>query len=136
MKQTLLFFKWTANHWEQLGDACAGEPTMDGDMAAGIRAYTAQQAVLYQKLINIFIQDWYKCLETKSLGSEWLSKYPHPEICQWHWLPLNILAYHFPTPLDSDEMDNAVTYNLASDSEDSAIAAASGDVKVDFFDNF
>lgn len=81
MRRTLLFFKWAAGNWEQMGEACVGEPIDEGTVV-GIKAYTARQAVLYRQLVNIFIQDWYEALEHKSLGSHWLPNYTRPETCR------------------------------------------------------
>ena len=103
MKRTLLFFKWTVNHWEQLGDNHVGEPTMD----------------------------WYECLETKSLRSGWLSEYPHPEACRRRQLQSNVATYHLFTP-HMDEMDSALKNNSTSDSEDSVTATGDSDVEMDF----
>ena len=133
MKWTLLFFKWTVNHWEQLRDNRVGESTMDKEIVAGARAYAARQAALYRKLINIFIQDWYECLETKSLRSGWLSEYPRPEACRRRRLQSNVATYHLFTP-HVDDMDSALENNSASNSEDSVTVTGDSDVKMDFFD--
>jgi hypothetical protein len=79
MRRTLLFFECTARDWERRGEARVGEPTMDEEMTAGVRAYAARQAALYRRLVDIFVNDWYTCLDLKSLGSDWLPKYKCPE---------------------------------------------------------
>jgi len=122
MRRTLLSFKWTADHWECLGEARVGEPTMDEDTTAGIRAYAARQAALYHRLIKVFIQDWYECLELKSLGSDWLSDYPRPEVSRRRRLRSNVMKYHPSAPGDANTMCEA----LANDSP--------SDVEVDFID--
>jgi len=74
-----VFFKWAMDHWEQLGEARVGEPNLDEGTTAGLRAYAARKSTLYRELVCVFLQDWYECLKSKSLGSNWLSKYQPPE---------------------------------------------------------
>jgi len=47
MRWTLLFFKWTVDNWEGLGEARASEPGLDQGTVLGITAYAARQAALY-----------------------------------------------------------------------------------------
>jgi len=128
MRRTLHFFKWAAEHWEQLGKARANEPTMDGVTATGLRAYAARKAALYRKLTNVFIQDWYACLERKSLGSSWLPEYPRPETSQRRRLRSNVEAYHSVSQ-PQDAMDGALINDPPSETED-----VGGDVETDFDD--
>jgi len=110
MRRTLLFFKWKAGRWVELGEARVGEPTMDEDTTAGIRAYAARQAALYCQLVDVFIKDWYGCLELKSLGSDWLSAYPRPDIRRRRRLQSNVEAYHNLAPKDdANEMSDTLT---------------------------
>ena len=98
---------------------------MDKDTATRLKAYAAHKAALYWKLINVFIQDWYECLELKSLGSSWLLEYPQPKMSRRHWLLSNVTAYHsgsqFPDDMDdtlaNDPPDVKDTVNAANDSE-------------------
>lgn len=134
MRRTLLFFKWTATHWEELGEARVGEPTLDDDTTAGIRAYAARKAALYRKLADIFIQDWYECLILKSLGSDWLSEYPRPEVVRRRKLPSNVAAYHSTSQLP-DDINDALPNDPPSDAEISA-DELTDDVGTDFYDDF
>jgi hypothetical protein len=106
MRRTLLFFECTARNWERRGEACVGEPTMDEETTAGVRAYAARQAALYRRLVDIFINDWYACLDLKSLGSDWLPKYKCPEPQVLFQLQIQPLTIHClkrsskaPTPI-------------------------------------
>ena len=129
MRQMLQFFKWLAIRWERFGDARVGEPTLDDNTTAGLRAYAARQAALYRKLTNIFIQDWYSCLALKSLGSDWLSEYPPPEEVQRHRLASNVAAYHStgPPPADTDEVPANNPPSDTSDIDDPSINTPSSD---------
>ena len=121
MRRTLEFFKWTANNWEKLGEARTGEQTMDEDMSAGVRAYAFRKAAHYRMLVEIFLQDWYKCLELKCLGSSWLSKYPRPESCGRRRLRSNVKAYHSSDPSVEEDTNDALVNNPPSDYETDAV---------------
>jgi len=122
MRRTLVFFKWTADNWEQLGKARVSDPTMDEDIAAGPRAYAARKSALYQKLIDVFIQDWYESLELKSLGSDWLSNYTRPETVRRRRLPSNVVAYHSSPFLGVGDLDDALTNDPPSHPEMSTVS--------------
>ena len=108
MRRTLVFFESTADNWEQLGKARVGDPTVDVETSAGLRAYAARKSALYRKLIDVFLRDWYECLELKSLGSDWLSKYTRPETVRRRRLPSNVEAYHSSPSLRVDNPDDAL----------------------------
>lgn len=129
MRRTLMFFEWTADNWEQLGEARIGEPNMNDDTAAGLRAYAARKSALYRKLIDVFIQDWYECLELKSLGTNWLSKYTRPETVRRRRLPSNVEAFHFSPSLFVDNADDTLINDPSNAGMD-----AMGDVGMDFVD--
>lgn len=133
MRRTLLFFKWTAEHWEQLGKARASEPGIDNVTAAGLSAYAARKAALYQKLVDVFIRDWYECLERKSLGSSWLSGYTRPQMSRRRRLPSNVALYH-STSKSLDDTNDALANDPLSDTEDPADVVYSSET--DFFDDF
>jgi len=131
MRRTLVFFEWTADNWERLGKARAGEPNMDEDTAAGLEAYAARKSALYRKLINVFHQDWYEGLKLKSLGSDWLSKYTHPTTIRRRRLPSNVAAYHSSPSLDVDNPDDALANDPPSDTEMSTTSVL--DIDIDDF---
>ena len=132
MRRTLLFFKWTVSHWEERGEARVGEPT-DGDTAAGIKAYAVRQAALYRRLVDVFIHDWYECLELKSLGSGWLSDYSRPKGCRRRRLPSNVREYHPSASVHISETCGDPADDSSLDEMDSGDATdAAG---MDFFDN-
>ena len=131
MRRTLLSFRGTADRWEQLGKARVGEPLMDGDTTAGVRAYASRQAALYRRLVDAFVQDWYECLELKSLGSDWLSGYPRPDICRRRRLRSNVEAYHLS---NADVAGEALANDPLSDGEED-LTGHSSDVEMGFFDD-
>jgi len=138
MRRTLEFFKWTADNWKKAGDRFQEAPverTMDGDTSAGIRAYAFRKAAHYRRLIDIFLQDWYGCLELKSLGSDWLPKYPRPEFAQRRRLPSNVEIYHsfIPFCAEAEDMDDALVNNPPSDAETDA-THVTGDIETDLDD--
>ena len=57
IRRTLLFFECTVHDWECQGEAHVGEPTMDEETTAGVRAYAARQATLYCQLVDVFVND-------------------------------------------------------------------------------
>ena len=130
MRRTLVFFKWTADGWERRAGERAAEPKLDGRTVAGIKAYAARQAAFYRKLIDVFIQDWYGCLELKSLGTDWLSQYSRPTTCQRRRLESNVKAYHTSTFVHVDDEDSALVNDPLSDVETSSAGDPS-----DFFDD-
>jgi len=133
MRRTLLFFKWTAGNWEQLGTARDSEE-MDEGARAGIKAYAARKAVSYRRLIEIFVQDWYECLKLKSLGSSWLSDYPCPNTSRRRWLQSNVKAYHPSVSAHIDEADEALATDPSSEIEMGSTDAVDND-EADFFDD-
>ena len=136
MKRTLAFFKWTAGHWEQLGRARDGEPMLEEETAAGLKAYAACKAALYHRLVVVFVEEWYECLDRKSLGSTWLSKYDRPEVCRRRRLPSNVKAYH-PSAAVSPEEAEAALANDCSEAETESAGALLGEdeVGMEFFDD-
>lgn len=134
MRRTLLFFKWKAGRWEQLGEARAGEPMMDEGTTSGIRAYAARQAALYCQLVDVFIKDWYECLELKSLGSDWLSAYPRPDICRRRRLRSNVAAYH-PLSPNNDETSDALADDFPLGAGMDSADSTSDVEMMDFFDD-
>jgi len=109
---------------------------MDEGARAGMKAYAARKAALYRRLIEVFVQDWYKCLELKLLGSSWLSDYPRPNTCgasRRRQLQSNVKAYHPSASAHIDEA-NRLADDPSSDIEMDSIDAAGND-KADFFDD-
>ena len=133
MRRTLLYFEWTANHWEQLGQARVGEPMMDGDTTAGMRAYAARQAALYRKLVDLSLQEWYECLELKSLGSDWLPTYPRPTFCQRRRLQSNVVAYHSSASSHDDGKHDALTSDPSDGGTEFFDSASEFDIDFDDF---
>ena len=126
MRRTLLFFECTARDWERRGEARVGEPTMDEETTAGVRAYAARQAALYRRLVDVFVNDWYAYLDLKSLGSDWLSKYKCPEGRRRRRLQSNVTVYH---PTASAHVDE--TYGAPTDDPPSDVETDSADVMSD-----
>jgi len=133
MKRTLLFFKWTAGQWEQLGEA-RGSEKMDEGTRVGIKAYTTRKAALYHQLVEAFIQDWYECLQLKSLGSDWLSDYPSPKTYRRRRLESNVKAYHPSASMHIDETHDNLVNDPQSDTEVDS-AGTVGGIEIDFFDD-
>lgn len=135
MRRCLVYFEWNATRWEEMGRARDGEPMLSEDTIAGLKAYAARQAALYHQFIDVFIRDWYECLELKSLSSEWLSDYPRPEIRRRRRLPSNVRVYHPSASTPPDEKNEAVINDPPSDPEtDSAAPFGEDEIGLDFFD--
>lgn len=136
MRRTLQFFRWTADRWEKRGRARDCEPMLEGATMAGIKAYAAYQASIYRRMVSVFLQDWYECLERKSLGSDWLTDYTRPEVCRRRRLPSYVTLYHpsAPSDLAPDELDGALVNDPQSDVEMRSVGPES-DVDMDCFDD-
>jgi hypothetical protein len=153
MQRTLVFFEWLACEWERRAtvplmdsskvDSAASEVDstasevddtasdvdsmvleVDSTTATGISAYTHKQAAVYREMVAVFVNDWYECLETKSLGSSWLKHYPSPPMIKRCRLVSNVRLYHptFARP-DTDlptdtEFDQDTNTEFDQDTED------------------
>lgn len=123
MRRTLAFFEWSARSWEEMGGVRASEPKISSATVIGLKAYAVRKATLFRRLIVVFLQDWYECLEHKSLGSDWLTRYPRPTFIRRRRLPSMVTAYHFPNPCDMENTDDA----LASDPSDAEAMETASD---------
>lgn len=70
--------------------------------ASGISAYAHKQASIYHGLVKVFIDDWHKCLTSKSLGSSWIEQYTAPPATKRRRLVSNVRRYHSSPPLFDD----------------------------------
>jgi hypothetical protein len=91
MRRTTVFFLWLAREWESRAiTPTVGSLADDGIATAGIFAYAYKQVAVYHKMIEVFVTDWYECLENKLLGSPWLHSHPSPPqpnnaaLFRWH----------------------------------------------------
>lgn len=90
MRRTLVFFEWRACEWESRATTpLTGSSEVDSTAAVGVSAYAYKQASVYRKMVDVFVNDWYKCLKTKSLGSSWLLDNLSTATKQQH-LPSNV----------------------------------------------
>ena len=102
MRRTLVFFEWLACQWEDRATTPSmSGPGVEGAVVAGTSAYAHKQAVVYSKMVDVFVNDWYGHLKTKSLGSSWLQCYRSPSATKRRRLPSNVRLYH-STPGQSD----------------------------------
>ena len=115
------------------GQARVGEPMMDGDTTAGMRAYAARQAALYRKLVDLSLQEWYECLELKSLGSDWLPTYPRPTLCRRRQLQSNVAAYHSSASSHDDGKHDALTSDPSDGGTEFFDSASEFDIDFDDF---
>lgn len=107
MRRTLAYFEWLACQWENRATSpsvCAAGG--DNVTIGGISAYARKQAAIYRKLVGIFIESWYECLQEKSLGKSWLCRYRPPPPTKRGVLTSNVRRYHStsvpPTDLPDD----------------------------------
>ena len=70
----------------------------DSIAITSVSAYVYRQAVVFCKMIKVFVDDWYKCLKTKSLGSTWLHSHPIPPSIKQHWL-VSMIQLYYPTSM-------------------------------------
>jgi hypothetical protein len=115
MRRTLAFFNWFACDWEAKATTPAGYSGVDKRTLAGISSYAYKQVAIYRKLIAVFVSDWYKCLETKSLGSSWIHQYPRPPSTKRRRLVSNVRLHH-PKPAPNKDDLNIVGSDSDSDS--------------------
>lgn len=103
MRRTLTTFEWNACEWERRATSPPGSPVADDLVAAGITSYAYKQAYVHRKMISIFVNDWYKPLKDKSLGSPWLDKFAPPPEDKRRRLVSNVQLYHSGSlPSDAD----------------------------------
>ena len=132
MRQTLVFFEWLACQWEDRATTPSmSGPGVEGAIVAGTSAYAHKQAVVYSKMVDIFVNDWYGHLKTKSLGSSWLQCYCSPSATKHCRLPSNIRLYH-STPgqsnTDLPAYHEPSDYERESETEYDGNNAASADI--------
>lgn len=103
MRRTLCFFSWNSSEWTKRAEARADINTSPSDnVLEGLQAYAHCRSAMFQDLITVFVNDWYRCLEPKGLGKQWLSSYsalitPHKKK---HSIPSII------PPIRKQEQDN------------------------------
>lgn len=126
MRRTLAYFKWLACEWERWAATPAvGGSEADSATMAGVSAYAYKQAAVYRKMVIVFVNDWYECLKTKSLGSPWLQQYPSPPSVKRRRLVSNVRLYHSTSAkLDAD------TIGPDQDAEDNLSSPISGDMEL------
>ena len=76
MRQTLLFFSWSASKWEERAKERANNSDPPSDnVLQGLPAYTYRKSSMFRGLIKAFFNNWHNCLEPKGLGNKWLADY-------------------------------------------------------------
>ena len=76
MRRTLAYFSWNALEWERRGEVRAnGDNPPPDNVLQGLRAYASRQSAMFREMIKVFVNDWYRVLEPKGLGTDWLPGY-------------------------------------------------------------
>ena len=101
MRRTLVTFGLKAYEWNKRATSLSNTTSgLDPTTIAGATAYTYKQADIQQRLVPVFLDDWYEMLEKQPLAATRLSKYPQPTATDnRHRLPSNVQLYHsMPAP--------------------------------------
>lgn len=99
MRQTLATFELNAGEWDQWAiSPSIHDSTIGGTVAAGVAAYAHKQAHIQHRLIEVFVNDWYRILEKQPSIIPWLNRYPCPHKNQHHCLISNVQFCHLTPP--------------------------------------
>ena len=104
---------------------------IDNTTLAGIAAYASKQANVRQRMVKIFIDDWFHLLEEHFPNLSWLKKYTCPPEAKRNRLISNVKLYYSHTnnsqadvnyeEVVSDDVDHdpndAIAYSVLDDSE-------------------